>query len=171
MFTRPSRETIESLAKGRKIVYSCFWGSQVYGTASATSDWDVMCVIDSEDEPCVLTGVSAKDAVQLKSRARTRGVVEVCAHGEITFVTVTAWKRAIFECRPEFLECLFAPRDFVLIPFDWEEKLCMDNLSFSVEWEAGSEKASFFFFFFFADEKNQGERLLELVGRSKRAST
>lgn len=57
--------------------------------------------------------------------------------GEVTFVTLEAWKRALFEHRPEFLEGLWAPAEFVLAPFAWKWRLNLDYLSLSVEWEAG----------------------------------
>lgn len=144
--SRPSLDTISSLANGRKILYCVFWGSQVYQTASATSDWDVICVVeDSESFGNVaelrqkIRFLSAKNAVQEKSHGRTRGEVICSAFGEVTFVPLKGWLRAIFEHRIEFLEGMFAPKEFVLLPFQWEWSLNKDFLGLAVEWEAGNE--------------------------------
>ncbi len=142
---RPLLEEIQVHVKG-KLLGCCFWGSQVYGTSSATSDWDVMCVV-MDDATCAfdqtysqIANLKPRDAVLVKSHARTRSEVIVTAFGEVTLISSDAWARGMYEHRIEMLEGLLAPPEFVLVPLlalknCW--KLDIDLLGMAVEWEAG----------------------------------
>jgi hypothetical protein len=144
---RPLLEEIQVHVKG-KLLGCCFWGSQVYGTSSATSDWDVMCVVDSmDDATCAfdqtysqIANLKPRDAVLAKSHARTRAKVVFTSFGEVTLISSDAWARGMYEHRIEMLEGLLAPPEFVLVPFfalDNSWKLDIDLLGMAVEWEAG----------------------------------
>lgn len=92
LYTRPSLSTIEVVAKDRKVLFCVFWGSRVYGTATESSDWDVMCVIDrTESDAADFDGVcAALKGAKVKEKKQNQ---EVCV------ANVRVRKRMLFKSR------------------------------------------------------------------------
>ncbi len=149
---RPSLEGVIAVLGDmgkHELLAAVFWGSRVYGTCRPTSDWDVMVIVGdkvagrygtTEELHGRVASMTAKEAVQVKSHARTRGEVLVAQWGEVTVLPREQWLRMLLEHRCEALEVLFAPPQHVLLPLAIRCSpfaLDLRMLLAAAEWEAG----------------------------------
>lgn len=141
---------LERCSAGRfvdaNVIAVYLWGSRVYGTATAASDWDYMCVSNAawpeEDQLALeLQVCKATDVPLARGRARSRGIVFEEGELNVSVVHEHAWRRMVAEHRLEALEALWLPERFVLrnelrdVAAEW--KLDRALLRIAGDFEAG----------------------------------
>jgi len=105
----------ESLVNSMTVLFVAVYGSQVYGSATTTSDTDIIIIVDD---------LNGKDK---DHHHTTHDPSKPETMYDVTIMTLSSFMKmfTIEDGDPKIFEILFTPKDFVIFGYDYLQKLAL----------------------------------------------